>query len=214
MFLALEATNRGGRELCFDVQGLLHGPYGIRTGDGRDIPSVDPRLGGLGTVQRFVSVKPGETVALDEIDLGAQFAILDPGDYVARFVGLDIWGLPGWTHEGPEGSVLTRVPESAPLRFTVGPGTLSPRDRALRALLPALPEGWILYKSGDGLAFQKNRIEGTGLHAVVSFSLPATVSPLRLTGKADRTPADDVLEAKLQTTLLEPLKKAIEQALR
>ena len=35
MFLALEATNRGSRVLCFDVQGLGHGPYGIRTSDGR-----------------------------------------------------------------------------------------------------------------------------------------------------------------------------------
>ena len=214
MFLALEATNRGSRELCFDVQGLGHGPYGIRTSDGRAVAYVDHRAGGIGTLQEFVSLKPGETVTLDQIDLAYQFAILDPGDYVARFRGLDVWGLPGWTHEGPEGSILTRVPESPPLRFTVGPGTLSPRDRALRALLPALPEGWSLYKDGDGLTFQKNRVEGTSLRAVVSFSLPDTVSPLRLTGKADRSPSDDVLEAKLQTTLRVPLKRAIENALR
>ncbi|HEX7902009.1 MAG TPA: hypothetical protein VF950_29890 [Planctomycetota bacterium] len=211
MFLALEATNRGSRELRFDVQGLMHGPYGVRTSDGRDVPYVDPRMGGLGTLQDFVSLKPGETATLDQIDLAYQFAILDPGEYVARFRGLDAWGQAGWADESPD---VTRVPASAPLRFSVGPGTLSPRDRALRALLPALPEGWIVYKDGDGLTFQKNRIEGTGLRAVVSFTLPDTVSPLRLMGKADRTPADDVLEAELQTTLLAPLRTSIEKALR
>ena len=214
MLLALEATNRGDRELCFDIQGLGHGPYGIWTSDGRGVRYVDHRAGGIGTFQRFVSVKPGESVALDEIDLAYQFAILDPGDYVARFSGLDVWGQEGWIHGGPEGSVLTGVPESAPLRFTVGPGPLSPRDRALRALLPALPEDWILYKSDEGLTFQKNRIDGTALHAVVSVALPHSVSPLRLTGKAGRKPSDDVLEAELQTTLLAPLKKSIEKALR
>lgn len=212
MPLALEAVNRGPKEITFDAQGLGHSPYEVRTAEGRPVAYVDPRAGGIGTFQRFVSIKPGETIVLDQIDLAEQFAILDPGDYVARFTGLRRWGLEGWEHDGPAEAVLTAVPESAPLRFSVADGPLGARERMLRALLPALPEGWILYKDGEGLTFQKTRVEGSSLRAFASLSLSRTLSPLRLMGKGDRAPGDDAIEAELNRT--NPLPRLVADVLR
>lgn len=211
MPLALEAVNRGPREITFDAQGLGHSPYEVRTAEGRRVAFVDWRAGGLGTVQNFVSIQPGQTIVLDEIDLAERFAILDPGDYVARFAGMPRWGLEGWTHEGPADAVLTAVPESDPLRFRVGDGPLSPRDRRLLALLPALPEGWILFKDGEGLTFMKSKVEGTSLRAFATLQ-GSMLSPLRLSGKADRAPGDDAIEAELNRT--NPLPRLIAETLR
>jgi hypothetical protein len=209
--VALVATNHGSREVCFDVQGLHHSPYEVRTADGRRVDYVDPRAGGIGTMQHFVSIKPGQTIVLDEIDLAAQFAILDPGDYVARFTGLPRWGLEGWEHDGPPEAVLIPVPESAPLRFSVADGPLAPRERLLRALLPP-PEGWILFKDGEGLTFLKSKVPGSGLHARASLSLSGTLSPLRLSGKGERAPGDDAVEAELNRT--NPLPRFLAERLR
>lgn len=210
MPFALEATNRGSRAVTFDVQGLGHHPYQVRTADGRPVVYVDPRAGGLGTMQRFEALQPGETRVLDEIDIAASFAILNPGEVDVVFTGLERWGLPDWTHEGPPEAVLSALPPSAPLRLSVGPGLLGEEDRILRALLPLVPEGWILHRSGDGLTFLKTKVPGSGLRALVETRFaeskdavkvgPLWVSPLRLAGKADRTPADDAIEAELRRT--------------
>jgi hypothetical protein len=213
----LEATNRGSVELCFDVQGLLHGPYEIHSSAGPDAPSKGLGSPGLGTVQRFVSVKPGETLTLDEFDAADHFVIAGPGAYVARFRGLEIWGRgePEWVHEGPEGSVLIRLPASPPLPFTVAPGTLSPLDQALRSLVAARPEGWTVYKSGpDELTFLEER-RGARVRVFLSENKDATragdfwVSTLRVFSK---NPAAAAAEPELRKTLLPGLIRAIEKA--
>lgn len=215
MVLDLEATNRNARVLTFDAQRFGHSPYRV-TREGRALAYVDPRAGGIGTMQHFVSLQPGETRVLNTIDVAAQFAVLEPGDYVAEFVGIEIWGK-NWkegAHEGPEDAVLTEVPPSPPLRFSVGAGELSAKDQALRALLPALPGGWILYRDGDGLTFQKNRVDGSELLAIVEARFVEgrlQLSPLRLRGKSERKPSDDGIEAELRRT--NPIPGVVAKAL-
>lgn len=178
--VALEVRNFGDRAVYFDAQGLGHLPYELVGPGGRLVPCVGRSAYRGQTMNDYLTLEPGAERELERVDLGRLFAVLQPGRYAARFLGLGRWGreagnLPGGV---PHGSVETGVPESAPLGIEVGTGTLGLRDWLFQRLLPIQPKGWVLYDDGGPpgavLAFHRSNLDREGRTATVRVGCEST----------------------------------------
>lgn len=243
--ILVEATNQGDQTVCFDAQEIGHDPFEIRKADGTKVRYVDPTAGGVGTFQHIVALEPGRTRDLVTVDLAEKYAIFEPGEYIFRFTGCGKWDMGPDTrpNDAPPGSLVVGVPESPPLRFQIGEGTLGLRDRLIRQLLPILPEGWILhegsrFKGGDRsrdvhLVFHQWTVRGSSLHA--AFSIYCVLTPgmdikdtrrlgksawgevwigaLSLQGKSNRKASDDAIETQLRDKFIPGMEQQLVKVL-
>jgi hypothetical protein len=141
----VEAQNQGDRPVVFDHQGLVHDPYLLTAPGGKPAPWVGPLRGQ--SWQHFTVLEPGQSQELSTIDLTHLYAFLGSGDYSFQFTGLCGWGFGPEPPEGvgPPGSILTSVPESAPLRLHIGEGTITKRDQVVARIHPVMPKQWNIH---------------------------------------------------------------------
>jgi hypothetical protein len=189
--VALEAKNMGDRTVCFDVQGLGHIPFLLSSAAGKPVPDVDPASHRGQTWQKILSLPPGASMELDTIDLADAFSLAEGGVYALRFTGLwrrslgDEEIVPD---EAPAGSLLSAVPESAPLRIEIAPGKIRPRDELMHRLFPILPEHWRLYDgSGEtaiGATLYRPNLDRFGRWAYVTVLCGKAPREARSLGKS------------------------------
>lgn len=234
--VVLEAKNLGDRTVCFDVQGLGHLPFQLATSTGKPVPAVAYSAHRGQTWQSIVSLAPGASMELNTIDLAGVFSLVEGGVHALRFTGLWRWSLGDEENvpdEAPPGSILTAVPESAPLRIEIGPGKIRPRDELMRRLFPVLPEGWRLYDGGGetaiGATLYRSNLDRFGRWAYVTVLCgkapkeaqllrkspfgDAWITPVLVARMDARNAEDERFENEIAQTVIPELETRIRQAL-
>lgn len=134
---------------------MVNDPMLIKDFNGATVPYVDTSYQTL-VAPEFV--EPGETVILaDTYDVRSQYHITNPGKYTFQFRGYSI---------GTSNSV----------EVDIKPGELSALESIVEKLMPVLPEGWRLTRSGrDGIwinligkARRKGTDRGIGLFLYIN----------------------------------------------
>ena len=151
MPFSLQARNDGEAPVEYTCPPLLAGTDFLVTGpDGKPVPCVDQHLGILCRMApNPMLISQGRTALLfRRLPLAHAFWIAAPGRYTVRFLG------------APLGQTL--FPPSNEVPFDVEPGELRPADRIVGRLLPILPDGWSLYRSGRRKLAPNGRERATG----------------------------------------------------
>lgn len=130
----LEMKNFGAEARTYDPQQAdCNNAMQVTDRDKKPVPYI---AGSYQTAGHAESLAPGETVVLfDQLDLGSQYLLVEPGSYTIQFRGLGALG---------PFEATSAIPTSEAVTIEMQPGTLPPSLRIAAAMLKLLPRKWQL----------------------------------------------------------------------